>query len=691
MMLGDLAKFVAIPRVTALRLAPDGTWLAVVVQTVGGEPPKYLSSIWRIDTEERSEPVRLTRSAEGEASPEFLPDGSLLFASKRPDSEANKDAEASKDKPAVWLLPSRGGEARRVAAPAGGVTGLAAAKGAQSFVYAAAVFPGAKDNEQDAARRKARADAGVSAILHEPGAALRYWDHDLGPESIRLLAPADSQLSKQNFGDDNHAVTPDGGRDLTPDPGRALDEQEFELAPDGSAVVTGWHVPEEGAQFRDEVAVIDVSTGQRRPLLAEPGYDFASPRISPDGKLVLAIRMEHDTYDQPGDCTLVLTALKAGQGTADEAGGHDLLEGFDRRPLEAAWATDSRSIFFTADDNGRRQVFRVGLDGSRPAKVTTDDAAYDNLCVAPDGSCLYALRSAIDAPPTPVRVRIGADPSQLEALPSPGGDVSVPGTMTEVAATVADGTKVRAWLVLPEGASADNPAPLLLWVHGGPMMSYNSWSWRWSPWLMAARGYAVLMPDPALSTGYGHHMIVRGWDHWGGNPYNDVMTITDEVLGRPDIDTGRTAMMGASYGGYMANWIAGQTDRFKAIVSHAGLWALDQMFGTTDGPFYWRRHFGEPRSQPERYQISSPHLHADKIVTPMLVIHGDKDYRVPVGEALRLWWDLQFRSVPARFLYFPDENHWVLKPGDVQVWYETVLAFLGEHVLGEEWQRPGLP
>jgi dipeptidyl aminopeptidase/acylaminoacyl peptidase len=691
MLLGDLGEYVAIPRVTALRLAPDGSWLAAVVQTVGGEPPKYLSSIWRIDAAGEREPVRLTRSAEGEANPEFLPDGSLLFASKRPDPGAGKkDAEANKDKPAVWLLPAAGGESYRIATPGGGVTGLAVAAGERAFVYAAAVFPGAKDTEQDAARRKARTDAGVSAILHEPGGLLRYWDHDLGPESVRLLMPADLQLTDQRS--DGSASAAREPRDLTPDPGRALDEQEFDLAPDGSAVVTGWRVAEEGGQFRDEVVVIDASTGQRQTLLGEPGVDFASPRISPDGELVIAIREEHDSYDQPGDATLVLTALAAtrGRAAASPVGVRDLLAGFDRRPLEAAWASDARWVYFTADDSGRRPVFRVGLDGGRPIRVTADDAAYDNLCPAPDGSCLYALRSAIDSPPVPVRIPLGAEPVPPEPLPSPGGAVSLPGTVTEVATTAADGTQVRGWLVLPESASADNPAPLLLWVHGGPVASWNSWSWRWNPWLMAARGYAVLLPDPALSTGYGHRMIVRGWDHWGGSPYTDVMAITDAVVDRPDIDQERTAMMGGSYGGYMANWMAGHSDRFKAIVSHAGLWALDQIFGTTDAPPFWRRHFGDPRSQPERYLASSPHLHADKIVTPMLVIHGDKDYRVPVGEALRLWWDLMFRSVRARFLYFPDENHWVLKPGDVQVWYSAVLAFLAEHVLGEEWQRPEL-
>ena len=697
MLLGDLQEYVAIPRVTALRLAPDGSWLAAVVQNVGGEPPKYLSSIWRIDTSGDREPVRLTRSADGEANPEFLPDGSLLFVSRRPDPESGQtDAQAGKDKPAVWLLPAVGGEAGRIAAADGGVTGLAAAVREQAFVYAAAVLPGAMDTEQDAARRKARTDAGVNAILHEPGGRLRFWDHDLGPESVRLLVPAGAQAGNEDSGSDDSGSDADGARparephDLTPDPGRALDEQGFELTPDGSVVVTGWQLTEEGGWFRNEVVVIDARTGERRTLLGEPGTDFSSPRISPGGELVLAIREDHDSYESPGDQTLVLTALAPGGQAAGGLAGRDLLARFDRRPLEVAWAPDGRSVYFTADDNGRCPVFRVGLDGGQPTRVTSDDAAYGHLCPAPDGSCLYALRSAIDSPPAPVRIPLGPEPGLPEMLPSPGGKVSLPGTVTEVATTVPDGTRIRSWLVLPEGASADKPAPLLLWVHGGPMASWNSWSWRWNPWLMAARGYAVLLPDPALSTGYGQHMIARGWDHWGGNPYTDVMAITDAVLDQPDIDAGHTAMMGGSFGGYMANWIAGQTDRFDAIVSHAGLWALDQMFGTTDGPPYWRRHFGDPLSQPRRYLASSPHLHADKIVTPMLIIHGDKDYRVPVGEALRLWWDLAYRSVQSRFLYFPDENHWVLKPGDVRVWYETVLAFLGEHVLGQPWQRPEL-
>ncbi|HEX5188065.1 MAG TPA: S9 family peptidase [Streptosporangiaceae bacterium] len=670
----DLTDYVAIPAVTSLRLAPDGSWLAAAVQALGPEPGKFGTSIWRVDPL-GGQAARLTRSAEGESAPEFLPDGSLLFVSKRQEpGQKKKDITDETAKPALWLLPPGGGEARRIAAPPGGVDSVAAARAAQRFLTAAAAFEGTVGTDEDAGRRKARADAGVNAILHESG-PVRFWDHDLGPDSLRLHV--------------GHAAAGEEGggelRDLTQDCGRALDEQPFCLSPDGTTAVTGWRVPEPAGENRDELLVIDIETGKHRTLLGASGADFGSPAVSEDGTQVVAIRWEHDTYATPGDVTLVVVPLEG-----DNAGPRDLLAGFDRQPLSAAWAPDGQSVYFTADDNGRRPIFAVSTSTGEVVSVTRDDAAYDCLCPDPDGRALYALRATISEPPTPVRIDLtvpAADPVRLQA---PGLPLEVPGRVEEVSATAADGARIRGWLVLPDGASEESKAPLLLWVHGGPVMSWNAWSWRWNPWLMAARGYSVLLPDPALSTGYGQDFIARGHANWGDKPFTDVMTITDAVLARPDIDADRTAMMGGSFGGYMANWIAGHTTRFRAIVSHAGLWALDQMFGTTDGPAFWRRIFGHPVLQPERYLASSPHLHADSIATPLLIIHGDRDYRVPVGEALRMWADLSQHGKHAKFLYFPDENHWILKPGDVRVWYGTIFAFLAEHVLGEEWQRPEL-
>jgi dipeptidyl aminopeptidase/acylaminoacyl peptidase len=227
-------------------------------------------------------------------------------------------------------------------------------------------------------------------------------------------------------------------------------------------------------------------------------------------------------------------------------------------------------------------------------------------------------------------------------------------------------------------------------VHGGPLSSWNGWHWRWNPHVLVAAGYAVLLPDPALSTGYGRAFIERGWGRWCEAPYTDVMATVEDAASRAEIDTDRVAVAGGSFGGYLVNWIAGQTDRFRAIVSHASLWSLPGFHGTTDAGLIWEREFGDPYEDPSRYVENSPDRHVDRITTPMLVIHGEKDLRVPISEGLTLWTDLIRHDVDARFLYFPDENHWVLKPQHARLWYQTVLAFLAEHLDGKPFERPAL-
>ncbi len=363
-------------------------------------------------------------------------------------------------------------------------------------------------------------------------------------------------------------------------------------------------------------------------------------------------------------------------------------QSWDRWPSGGSWLPDSSALIVEADHDGRGPLWRVDAESGEVTRLTGDDGTYTDFEVAPDGSAVYALRSAIDSPPLPVRVALDGT---ITHLAGPAEAPELPGTLTEVTTTAADGTPLRAWLAVPHGAGPDAPAPLLLWIHGGPLSSWNGWSWRWCPWLAVTQGYAVLLPDPALSTGYGNEFLRRGWGKWGAAPYTDLMSLTDAAEARADVDETRTAAMGGSFGGYMANWIAGHTDRFAAIVTHASLWALDQMWATTDHPYYWVREMTE-----EAIAVNTPHRFADEITTPMLVIHGDKDYRVPIGEGLRLWWDLLSRSKaedgssPHKFLFFPDENHWILTPGHAKVWYETAFAFLAHHVHGKPWQRPDL-
>ena len=701
----DLERYIALPRVSGLALSPDGTRLVTTVATLDEKRTRYASALWEVDPTGERPARRLTRSRHGESGAAFTADGDLLFTSARPDPDGTEADDAPS---ALWLLPADGAEARVVASRPGGVGSPVTAAAAPVVVVTSDVLPNARDAAHDDELRTARKDTKVTAILHS-GYPVRYWDHDLGPAAPHLFtATVGGYLVAPAAGEPEPRLDL---RDVTPDAGPALREAHADLSPDGATLVTSWSRPQERAVLRSVLVAVDVATGERRVLVDDPGADLGSPVVSPDGTWVA---YERETIASPERAPRVRLAV------VPLAGGEprELGTGWDRWPHGARWLPDSSGLVVVADDDGRAPVFRVDLAGGAVTRVTRDDAAFTDLQVSPDGGSVYALRSSYLEPPHPVRIDLAAaadGPVDAVALPGPAPLPELPGLLTEIEATAADGTRVRAWLAVPDTAGAageagpadtDDPAgrvdaaaaadatgaPLLLWIHGGPLGSWNAWSWRWNPWLLVAQGYAVLLPDPALSTGYGQDFVQRGWGRWGAEPYTDLLAITDVACARPDVDETRTAAMGGSFGGYMANWVAGHTDRFRAIVTHASLWALDQFGPTTDAAYFWAREMTAAMAHE-----NSPHRFAERIVTPVLVVHGDKDYRVPIGEGLRLWYDLLTRSAlpaddegrtPHRFLYFPDENHWVLTPQHAKVWYGVVSAFLAEHVLGEERPLP---
>jgi len=680
----ELDHYVAIPRLNGLVLSPDGSRLVTAVATLNGKATEYASALWEIDPAGERPARRITRSAKGEAGAAFAANGDLFFTSARPDPEKPDEDPVN----ALWLLPRDGGEARVVRSRAGGVESVLTARSAEATFVQASVLPGSKDEDDDEKRRKARKDGKVSAVLHS-AYPIRFWDADLGPDEPRLFAVERSQKKpepgKPSTIDEGPALEL---RNLTPDVGPRLRFGDAHVSPDGSTLYAGLLKPLAKADLRDEVVAIDVATGTRRTLLSEDGKDFFPGPVSPDGRLLAVVVEPHTTPMQAFTSELHLLDLTSGELRR-------LAPDWDRLAHPADWLPDSSALLVTADDAGRSPVFRIDVRSGEVTRVTHDDGAYTDVVVAPDGRTAYALRSSYLFPPEAVRIDLAT--GEVTRLLNPVDRPEIPGRLEEVTATAEDGTPLRAWLALPPAPHGDERAegerhPLLLWIHGGPIGSWNAWTWRWNPWLMTAQGYAVLLPDPALSTGYGQDFIQRGWGRWGAEPFADLMTLTDAALKRPDLDPERTAAMGGSFGGYMANWVAGHTDRFRAIVTHASLWALEGFGTTTDMAHYWAKEMDAAMAE-----AHSPHQSVGEIRTPMLVIHGDKDYRVPIGEGLRLWYELLSASqlaadaegrTPHRFLYFPDENHWILKPQHAKVWYCVVSAFLAEHVLGEKRELP---
>ena len=669
---GDL---LGLPRLSGLALSPDGSRLVVSVARPDAEDKKYVDALYELDPVGERAPRRLTRSAPGESGAAFAPDGSLLFVSSRPDPDAGKaEGGASEDKPALWLLPAGAGEARMLAGPPGGVDAVAVSREDGAFVFAAASHPETGGWEEDAAREKARKDAGVGAQLFT-GYPIRLWDHYLGPRERHLhLVPRPE--------DDGPAGA---GRDLIPSPARSLDMATFDLTPDARTVVTSrWREAEDPRDRALELVAVDAASGEERVLAGEDDAWYDSPACAPDGRSVVAVRRGMPTPDEVADTTLWLVDFRTGEG-------RDLLEGFDLWPQAPVWAHDSGAVFFTADEDGRTPAFRVDLDTGAVIRLARE-GAFDSLCPAPDGRTVYALRSTVTEPPHPVALDArgaAAGPRRLRGF-AEIDDLSLPARVERVTVEAEDGTPVPSWLLLPSGASAEAPAPLAVFVHGGPINSWSGWHWRWNPNVFVDDGWAVLLPDPALSTGYGLDYIRRGWGRWGDVVYGDLMSAVDGAVAREEVDAGKTVAMGGSFGGYMANWIAGHTDRFDALVTHASLWDLESFHGATDLGVWWEREFGDPYAEPSRYREHSPHLHVGNIRTPMLVVHGELDYRVPIGEALTLWTDLKRHGVPGQFLYFPDENHWVLKPNNARLWYEAVMGFIDHHARGRDWTRPDL-
>jgi dipeptidyl aminopeptidase/acylaminoacyl peptidase len=420
-----------------------------------------------------------------------------------------------------------------------------------------------------------------------------------------------------------------------------------------------------------DLFIVALNGQEARRITTRTGAD-TSPVYSPDGKYIAWRSQARAGYESD---LWELWLYDRSNGSTKR-----IASDFPNWIQSVTWGPNSRSLFITAPENGDTVLYELTLDGE-PRKLTTDGTA-GHIEVSPDGQTFYLDWQSLDRPTEIYSLRRGGNLNRLTQHNDKTLASLNLGATSDVYWTGADDARIQSHLVLPPNFDASKKYPAILLIHGGPQGAWgDSWSYRWNPQMFAARGYVVLAPNPRGSSGFGQKFVEEISRDWAGKVYVDLMNGVDWLAAQPYVDATRLGAAGGSYGGYMVNWILGHSDRFKALVSHAGLFNLSSMYGVTEELWFPEWEFaGTPWDNPELYEKWSPHRFVKNFKTPTLIVHGELDYRVPVGEGFQLFTALQRRGIPSRLLYFPDEGHWVLKPQNSKLWHEQVLGWFDEYL-----------
>lgn len=649
----DAEQLVQLTRITAVAPSPDGTWLAVAAQRLDQDKESsYVSDLWRVPLD-GDEPTLLTRGEWNDHSPAFRHDGVLVFLSNRPTGDDDEHDRRSQ----VFAIRPWGGDPEPLTNEPLGVQSFVAATHADVMCVIASRWPGIAEDEQRA-HVKERREKGPTELVYDR-MPVRFWDHWLPTEMPHLIAYVGGQTT-----------------DLWPQVDRELLRTSIAVAPDGSYVLA--QVNRRGADrlLDTQIELFDIGSTERRTLAGESGAWFNSPCPSPDSASV-ALAYHKREEGRFGESRLLVVDVETGDSTTLDADWEDELS-------PVGWTPDGSAVLASGALQTHRPVFRVDADSGAIERVTARSAGGTHSGVSVFGTNsgkIAGVRSSLRHPPEPFvcDVAVDAEPTLPARLSGFDGADFV--TFEDHAVTSTDGTDVQYTVVRPMETGEDSPA--LMWIHGGPISDWGDvWHWRWNSLVPAALGYVTVLPNPRGSVGFGTEFIEGIWgNQWGGQCYEDLMAVADEVSARDDVDPARIVAMGGSFGGYMTNWIGTQTDRFACLVTHASLFDLAAFHGVTDHPAWWAHSFGvDPYAERKSFDTYSPIAHVDGWKSPVLIIHGEKDYRVPIGEALAMFEALDFHGVDARLLIYPDENHWILRPKNIVSWYGRVADFIGQHV-----------
>jgi dipeptidyl aminopeptidase/acylaminoacyl peptidase len=645
-------------RVGEVRISPDGLWAAFTVTSSDVAKNRSVTNLWRVPTA-GGDAQQLTFVDQGSnGTPRWSPDGRYLyFLSSRVD-----------DKSQVFRLAVAGGEAKQITNFGTGVANFVLSPDGNTLAITVSVFPSCTDMACNEKRLKERADDPVKARVIT-GIPFRRWDSWVnGQRNHILVMPSEGGSSTD--------LTP-GDVDSPIWPGEEGGE-EVAFSPDGRELCFSRYVENESLSGNSDLFVVPVSGGTPRAITTNKSTD-RTPRYSPNGRYIA-----YSATLRPMQETDFARLFVYDRMTGEH---RNLSEATDRSIASFDWSPDSSSLYLTFEDHGTVALARLELASLRLTPLFTSGTSSEPD-VARDNRFLIFSNSNLARPAELFRLDLAAatdtPPTQLthfnrEVLK----DIQF-GAVSSFTFRGWHGEPVQAWQVKPPDFDPNRKYPLLLLMHGGPESAWDDqFHYRWNAQLFAAAGYVIIQPNFHGSMGFGIKFMDAIKGQWGGAPYEDQMKAVDTALTWPYVDATRLAAAGASYGGYMANWVEGHTDRFRAIVSHDGLYDLLSAVYSADFVGGTLQEFkGAPWENPQALIAQAPVTYARNFRTPMLVIHGGNDYRVDPSQGLAMFQALQAMHVPSKLLYFEAENHWVLKPADSVLWYHTVLGWI------DQWVKP---
>lgn len=636
-------------RIGAYDVSPDGKTIAFAATSYSMETNKSNSDIWLIDADGKN--ARAFKNSEaGESSPKFSPDGKKIAYSK---------------KGQIWISNIDGSGDQQLTDLFTGASGMVWSNDSKFILFVSDVYPDCPtqdcNKEKDEAAEKSLVKALIITEL-----MYRNFDHWRSDKRSHLFL---FNLATKEFID----LTKESPSDVPPvDLGSAND---YSFSPDGNEIAFTMNTDKVIAtSTNNDIFIIQRNSGYPYKLISKSKGSDSQPVYSPDGKYIAFTSMERAGFEADKKSIMLY----------DRTTGNlrNLTEKIDLTAGGIIWSPDSKYIYFDAPNEVNNSIYKIDVATAKHETIVKENG-NTLFTLSPDGQTLYFKKQKSTMPYEIFSVSTtGGEPKQITFV---NNDLLSQLEMNPIETFWSDGAKgakVQSILVKPPFFDPNKKYPLIFLIHGGPQGHWmDDFHFRWNTQLFASKGYVVVAPNPRGSQGYGQKFCDEISRDWGGKVYTDLMNAYDYAIKNYKfIDPKNTFAAGASYGGYMINWIEGHTGRFNALVSHDGVFNLESMFGTTEELWFPIWEYGAPYWKDRTdYEKFSPHRFIKNFKTPMLIVHGGNDFRVPEGQAMELFTALQLMNVESKFLYFPDETHFVQKAQNARLWWNTVFDWFNQH------------